>query len=72
MDKGASDVFNRTENDLHVGVEPLKTSGSVQLSVIGTRLNSKVELGVLQIPLANAISCCTEVTENRSTVPVYT
>jgi hypothetical protein len=57
--------FNRTENDLHVGVEPLKTSGSVQLSVIGTRLNSKVELGVLQIPLANAISCCTEVTENR-------
>ena len=55
----------RTENDLHVGVEPLKTSGTVKLSVVGTRLKSNVELGVLQIPLANAISCCIEANEHK-------
>jgi hypothetical protein len=55
----------RTENDLHVGVEPLKTSGTVKLSVVGTRLKSNVELGVLQISLANAISCCIEANEHK-------
>ena len=53
-------LFERCENDLEVKVEPLKTSGSLQLSVIGVRLNSKTELGVLEIPLSNDISCCTE------------
>uniref|UniRef100_A0A7S4MN01 C2 domain-containing protein n=1 Tax=Odontella aurita TaxID=265563 RepID=A0A7S4MN01_9STRA len=47
-------------NDLNVYVEPLKTSGSVRLSVVGERLQSNIELGVLQINLASAISCCNE------------
>ncbi len=57
--------FTRQDHDLEVKVERLKTSGSLQLSVVGTRLNSKVELGVLQIPLANAINCCTEASVNQ-------
>jgi hypothetical protein len=48
------------ENDLEVNCKYLNTSGSLRLSVIGSRLNKKVELGVLQIPLANAINCCAE------------
>lgn len=57
--------FRRRENDLEVKIEPLKTSVALQLSVFGTRMNTKVELGVLQIPLAHAISCCTEASENK-------
>lgn len=51
-------LFEPCENDLEVKVEPLKTTGSLRLSVFGVRLNSKIELGVLEIPLSNAISCC--------------
>ena len=43
-----------------VNVLPLKTSGSLRLSVIGVKVNSKEVLGVLDIPLADAICCCTE------------
>jgi len=53
-------LFEDRENDLEMKVEPLKTSGSLRLSVFGVRLNSKIELGVLEIPLSNALSCCTK------------
>ncbi len=59
-----ANFFERRDNDLEVKIEPLKTSVALQLSVFGTRMNTKVELGVLQIPLAHAISCCTESSEN--------
>ena len=48
------------ENDLEVNCKYLNTSGFLRLSVIGTGFNTKVELGVLKIPLANAINCCAE------------
>ena len=51
------------ENDLQVYVDPQKTSGSIRLSVVGERLNSKLEIGVLNIPLGAAISCCIEAIE---------
>jgi hypothetical protein len=57
------DRFVLLENDLQVYVEPQKTSGSLRLSVIGERMNSKVELGVLYIPLGAAISCCVDAIE---------
>lgn len=66
FDLNQESFFNRHENDLEVKIEPLKTSGALKLSVFGTRINSSsVELGVLQIPLAHAISCCTEASENE-------
>ena len=60
----SSSQNSKRNNTLEVQVEPLKTSGALQLSVFGTRMNTKVELGVLQIPLSHAISCCTEASEN--------
>lgn len=53
------------ESDLQVYVDPQMTSGSLQLSVFGERINkSKIELGVLHIPLGHAISCCVECIED--------
>lgn len=60
--------FARQEFDLEVRVEPMLTSGSLQLSVFGTKVNTKVELGVLNIPLANAISCCTEMSQSDESI----
>jgi hypothetical protein len=58
--------FEYGENDLQVYVDPM-TSGSLRLSVFGERRNkSKVELGVLHIPLGDAISCCLECIEDVS------
>lgn len=57
--------FDIQENDIKVAVEPLKTTGFLKLSVFATKLSSKIELGVLQIPLAQAISCCTEASGNK-------
>ena len=51
---------NDNENDLEINVQALKTDGSLRLSVVGVKVNSKEELGVLHIPLADAICCCTE------------
>lgn len=48
------------EDDLVIPIDPQKTSGSIRLAVIGERLNSKIELGVLDIPLGPAIRCCME------------
>ena len=62
----------KSRNDLDLYVEPLKTSGSVRLSVVGERLQSNVELGVLQINLASAISCCAEQTSDKEEIaPAY-
>ena len=47
--------FETKENDLEVHVPPLKTVGSLRLSVVGVRANTKVEIGVVYIPLTNAI-----------------
>ena len=62
------------ENDLSIPVDPQQTSGSIRLAVIGERLNTRVELGVLDIPLGAAIRCCVDgmdqdLNDNRSTVP---
>ena len=56
------ECFERKENDLEVHVPPLKTIGSLRLSVVGIRANTKAEIGVVYIPLSNAIEatydCC--------------
>lgn len=54
------------ENDLQVYVEPLKTSGVLRLSVVGEKLQSRVELGVLQINIAAALNCCVDAGEDDS------
>jgi hypothetical protein len=50
------------QGDLHIHVAPQKTSGSIQLSVIGERSNkrllTKAELGVLALPLGATIAAC--------------
>ena len=48
------------ENDLQIYVEPLKTSGILRLSVLGEKMQSRVELGVLQINIAAALNCCVD------------
>ena len=56
--------FSYGPSDLQVFIEPQRTSGSLRLSVIGEKLNTtKVELGVLEIPLGAAINCCVECME---------
>jgi hypothetical protein len=52
------------ENDLSIPIDPQKTSGSIRLVVVGERLNTKVELGILDIPIGAAIRCCVEANEN--------
>lgn len=58
-----------TANDLHIHIAPQKTNGAVRLSIIGERnhqqLLAKTELGVLHIPLGNAIAACTNFAESR-------
>lgn len=58
---------NDNENDLEINVQALKTDGSLRLSVVGVKVNSKEELGVLHIPLADAICCCTENYDDQDT-----
>jgi hypothetical protein len=54
-------VFKYGPSDLQVYIDPQRTSGSLRISVIGERMNkTKVELGVLHIPLGAAINCCVE------------
>lgn len=54
------------ENDLEVTVLPFETSKSLRISIIGEsqRLQSKVELGVLVIPLGPALECCASAMED--------
>jgi len=59
-------------NDLSVQVQPLRTGGSIRLEVIGVKFNTKEVLGVLDISLASAISCCTELyDEDRKDSNLY-
>eukprot|EP00980_Cylindrotheca_fusiformis_P021402 scaffold8259_cov143-Cylindrotheca_fusiformis.AAC.20 len=58
-----SGKFKFSSNDLHVRVEPQQTSGSIKISVVAERLNSKSELGVLQLPLGAAIAACIDSAE---------
>jgi hypothetical protein len=72
----ANGNFRFIENDLHVHVEPQQTSGSIKVSVVAERLNTKLELGVLHIPLGAAIAACIDSTEegldaNEYTPPMY-
>jgi len=51
-------------NDLCIQVDPFETSKSLRLSVIGEKLQSKVELGVLEFPLGPALECCAQSLED--------
>lgn len=59
---------DENQRDLHIHVAPQKTSGSIQLSVIGERrskqLLTKAELGVLHLPLGAAIASCIDCIED--------
>jgi hypothetical protein len=62
------------QGDLHIHVAPQKTSGSIQLSVIGERSNkrllTKAELGVLALPLGATIAACIDsIEESRDSSP---
>ena len=59
-----NEKFEFNENDLHVHVEPQQTSGAIKISVVAERLNTKTELGVLQIPLGAAIAACIDSAES--------
>ena len=52
------------KNDLIVRVGAFETGRSVRLTVIGERLQSKVEIGVLEIPLGPALECCAQSMED--------
>ena len=54
-------------NDLQIYIEPLSACGSLRLSVVGEKMKSRAELGVLQLPLASAIACCLESLEDEPT-----
>lgn len=62
----------RSESDLQIYVEPLKTSGIIRLSVVGEKLQSRVELGVLQINIAAALNCCLDSGEETDGALKYT
>ncbi len=64
---------DENSNDLEVSVEALKITGaSLRLSVVGVKVNSREELGVLHIPLRDAIYCCTEkFDDNKSPKNAY-
>ncbi len=77
IDEGVSDFTDLAEmvnplarwgrvkqNDLQIQVDPFETSKSLRLSIIGERLQSNVELGVLQIPLGPALECCAQSLED--------
>lgn len=72
--------FDSSGSDLHVHVEPQQTSGSLRLSVVAERLNAKVELGVVYIPLGAAIAACIDAAQDMDPsgdemlnhVPTYT
>ena len=52
------------ENDIQLDILPFETSKSLRLTVIGERLQSKVEIGVLEIPLGPALECCAQSMED--------
>jgi hypothetical protein len=65
-----------TNQELSIPIDPQRTSGSIRLSVVAERMKTKVELGVLEIPLGAAINCCLNCIENTSEhttaeIPMY-
>jgi hypothetical protein len=71
--------FKFSESDLHVHVEPQQTSGSIRISVVAERMNSKAELGVIFIPLGAAIAACIDSAQEMllsdsgiQNIPAYT
>jgi C2 domain/SHR-binding domain of vacuolar-sorting associated protein 13 len=67
------DILSR--NDLLIHVAPQKTSGSIQVSIIGERshqqLLAKTELGVLHLPLGATIAACMDCAESGDSSPMY-
>jgi len=76
----AASNFNFSANDLNVQVEPQQTGGSIRLSVIAERYKTKVELGVVHIPLGAAIAACIDAAQSiemsghstKNEIPLYT
>jgi len=56
--------FEFSENDFHLQVEPQQTGGSIRLSVVAERHKTKVELGVVHIPLGAAIAACIDTAQS--------
>lgn len=52
------------QNDLVLNVDPFEISKSIRLTVIGEKLQSKEEIGVLDIPLGKALECCSQSMED--------
>ena len=50
--------FGLKPNDLNVQVEPQQTSGVIKVAVVADKVNSKTELGFLEIPLGAVIAAC--------------
>jgi len=65
------------ENDLQVDIYRLTTSGTMYISIYEEKLNSDVEIGILHIPVAGAIKCCSDYTKEfesnrKKGKPMYT
>ena len=63
----SSEQFNLPrENDINLNIMPFETSKSLRLTVIGetNNLQSKAEIGVLEIPLGSALECCAQSMED--------
>jgi hypothetical protein len=58
-----AEIFNPTraggtrQNDIKIEISPFETSKSLRLSVVGESRGPNVEIGVLNIPLGNALDC---------------
>jgi hypothetical protein len=69
-----AEALERKENDMEIYVQPLKITGSLRVSVVGIKSNAKVEIGVVHIPLSNAIEAtygCTSTTMSSEGISPY-
>lgn len=79
-DTSTATSYDFQENDLHLHVEPQQTGGSIRLSVVAIRYKTKVELGVINIPLGAAIAACIDAAQDvessrdntHNEIPMYT
>ena len=60
------DMEDLCSNHLHVHVAPQKTSCSIRLSVVGERLHTKTEIGILDLPVGALIAACRDSTSNTT------
>ena len=64
-----SAVEGESRNDIDLHVAPQKTSGCIRVAVVGEKKNkklrSKVELGVVYLPLGPAIAACVSQSEDE-------